>query len=79
MTYTKQEIKPLRYLDVEVQHGNQSLTLPLYVIKTNSPPLFAREWLKVTRLNWQQIHKMSTPININQVIQRHESLFNGQL
>ena len=79
VTYTKEEIKPLGYLDVEVRYGSKSFTLPLYVIKTNSPPLFGREWLKVIRLNWQQIHKMSAPININQVLQRHDSLCNGQL
>ena len=79
VTYTKEEIKPLGCVDVKVQYGSQSFTLPLYVIKTNSPPLFGRERLKVIQLNWQQIHKMSTPININQVLQRHDSLFNGQL
>ena len=79
VTYTKEEIKPLGYLDVEVRYGSQSFPLPLYVIKTNSPPLFGREWLKVIQLNWKQIHKMSTPININQVLQHHDSLFKGQL
>ena len=44
VTYTKEEINPLAYVDVEVQHGSQSFTLSLYVIKTNSPPLFGREW-----------------------------------
>ena len=79
MTYTKEEIKPLGYVDVEVQYESQSFTLPLYVIKTNSPPLFGREWLKVIQLNWQQIHKMSPPIDINQVLQHHDGLFIGQL
>ena len=51
----------------------------MYVIKTNSPPLFGCEWLKVIQLNWQQIHKISTPININHELLRHDSLFNGQL
>ena len=60
---------------MEVSH----FTLPLYVIKTNAPPLFRREWLKVTRLNWPKIHKMSARINIDQVLQRHDSLLNSYL
>ena len=63
VTYTKEEINPLGYFDVEVQHGSQSFALPLCVIKTNSPPLFGHEWLNVMRLNWKNVRKMSTPIN----------------
>ena len=40
VTYTKEEIKPLGYVDVEVRYGSQSFTLPLYVITTNSQLLF---------------------------------------
>ena len=43
VTYTKEEIKLLGYVDVEVQYGSQSFTLPLYIIKINSPPLFGCE------------------------------------
>ena len=79
VTYTKEEIKPLGYIDVEVRYGSQSFILPLYVFKTNSPSLFGRERLQVIQLNWKQIHKMSTPIKINQVLQRLDNLFNGQV
>ena len=51
VTYTKEEVKPLGYLDVEVKYGDQLLTLPLYVIKTDAPPLFGREWLKHIQLD----------------------------
>ena len=43
VTYTKEEIKPLGYLDVEVRYGSQSFPLPLYVIKTNSCLLYTSD------------------------------------
>ena len=38
VTYTKEEVKPLGYLDVKVEYDSQLFTLPLYVIKTDAPP-----------------------------------------
>lgn len=79
VTYTKEEVKPLGYLDVEVKYGDQQLTLSLYVIKTDAPPLFGREWLQNIQLDWPQIHAMITPVDINQLLNQHGSLFDDQL
>ena len=61
MTYRKEEIKPLRYVDVKVQYRGQSSKL-IWTWMVESHPT-----------------QLATPININQVLQRHDSLFNGQL
>jgi len=79
VTYTKEEVKPLDNIDAEVKYGDQILTLPLYVITNDSPPLFGREWLQHVQLNWPQIHAIRAPPPIDQLFDKHKPLFDEQL
>lgn len=44
-TYTGEALAPVGVISVAVKLNNQSTRLPLYVVNSNAPPLFGREWL----------------------------------
>ena len=54
-TYTKEVIKPLGVVDVEVVYEQCSHKLPLLVIQSGACPLFGRNWLQSIKLNWPAI------------------------
>ena len=55
------------------------MTLPLYVVETGAPPLFGQKWLNRIRLNWSQIHAISAPADITQLLSQYGSLFDDQV
>lgn len=54
-TYTGEALAPVGVISVAVKLNNQSARLPLYVVNSDAPPLFGREWLRAIKLNWQDI------------------------
>ena len=54
-TYTKEIVKPLGAVDVEVNYEQASYKLPLLVIQSGACPLFGRNWLQLIKLNWPAI------------------------
>ena len=42
-------------MDVGVKYGDQTVTLPLLVIKGEGPSLLGRNWLDVLKLDWHEI------------------------
>ncbi|XP_070381535.1 uncharacterized protein [Dermacentor albipictus] len=49
-TYTGALVIPKGVLQVKVQHGGNTASLPLYVVDQEGPPLLGREWLQAIRL-----------------------------
>jgi len=54
-TYTKEIVKPLGVVEVEVIYEQTCYKLPLLVIQSGACPLFGRNWLQLIKLNWPAI------------------------
>ncbi|XP_070377216.1 uncharacterized protein [Dermacentor albipictus] len=54
-TYTGALVIPKGVLQVKVQHGGNTASLPLYGVDQEGPPLLGREWLQAIRLEWSKI------------------------
>ena len=78
-TYTGEIVKLSGIITVTVEYNEQRKELSLYVMKTQGPCLFGREWLQHIRLNWP-LFKLDTPLNNPQdVLNRHSSVFSDGL
>ena len=78
-TYTGGEIPVLGSVLVPVEHNHQTLTLPLLVTERNGPPLLGRNWLSALRLDWQTVFSVEPNPSLQQVLDRHSSLFKDGL
>ncbi|XP_049519491.1 uncharacterized protein LOC125943947 [Dermacentor silvarum] len=58
-TYTGALVRPQGVSSVNVQHGDHSAILPLYVVDHKGPPLLGREWLHAVRLEWAKIWNLN--------------------
>ena len=58
-TFLGEKITPNGKLLVRVQHNNQVKNSTLYVVKTQGPALFGRDWLHQIQLNWKVICAVS--------------------
>ena len=58
-TYSGEEITPEGKLLVRVEYNNQVKDLTLYVVKTQGPALFGRDWLHQIQLDWKRICAIS--------------------
>ncbi|XP_049520930.1 uncharacterized protein LOC125944458 [Dermacentor silvarum] len=58
-TYTGALVGPQGVSSVNVQHGDHSAILPLYVVDHKGPPLLGREWLHAVRLEWAKIWNLN--------------------
>ncbi len=82
-TYTGEQMPVLGELQVKVQYGQQSQSLPLVVVASNGPSLFGRNWLESLRLNWQQIRAVSAASasagSIDSLLETHAEIFKDEL
>ncbi|XP_077536029.1 uncharacterized protein LOC144148355 [Haemaphysalis longicornis] len=58
-TYTGALVQPQGVSLVNVQHGDYSASLPLYVVDHKEPPLLGREWLHAVQLEWTKIWNLN--------------------
>ena len=58
-TYSGEKVTPEGKLLVRVEHNNQVKDLTLYVVKTQGPALFGRDWLHQIQLDWKRICAIS--------------------
>ena len=58
-TYSGEKITPEGKLLVRVEHNKQVKDLTLYVMKTEGPALFGRDWLHQIQLDWKRICAIS--------------------
>ena len=55
-TYTRETIKVLGSLSVNVAHNGQLKSLPLLVVAGNGPSLLGRDWLSQLQLDWHKVN-----------------------
>ena len=73
-TYSKEPLIVVGNLDVQVEYGSQKVTLPLVVVKDNGPMLFGRNWLRVIKLNWRDIHYVKAP-DLQELLRKYSGVF----
>ncbi|XP_049520481.1 uncharacterized protein LOC125944203 [Dermacentor silvarum] len=90
-TYTGALVRPQGVSSVNVQHGDHSAILPLYVVDHKGPPLLGREWLHAVRLEWAKIWNLNnitrsdTPTHISvkkrldALLAKYQLLFKDEL
>lgn len=62
-SYTGDAILPLGRIVVNVQNGNETLPLPLFVIDNGGPPLLGRRWLRKLKLDSISLHHLSAEVD----------------
>lgn len=63
-TYSGEGIGVLGKKMVQVKYGSQKCSLPLIVVEGNGSSLLGRNWLKVIKVDWESVKKMSsTPLD----------------
>lgn len=68
LTYTGETIQVFEIAEVEVEHNEQSLMLPLIVIPGAEPPLLGRDWLSTLRLDWKKVFQAHTRQSLQDVL-----------
>ena len=76
-TYTGESITVLGQALVRVTYEKQEAQLPLLVVPGNGPSLLGRNWLKLIRLNWPVIKKVS--LELDTLLSKYKDLFKEEL
>ena len=66
--YSGNKISTLGRVDVQVQYKSQNHTLPVTVVKDGTCNLIGRDWLRVLRLDWQEIFSVNVTNDDNSVM-----------
>ena len=79
-TYTRETIKVLGSLSVNVAHNGQLKSLPLLVVAGNGPSLLGRDWLSQLQLDWHKVnHVHSADSPCKNILDRHSNVFKDEL
>ena len=78
-TYTGELLKVLGVADVNVVYKEQQAHLQLLVVQEQGPCLLGQDWLRVIKLDWNQIHMVQGVCNLQQFSSKHECMFNEEL
>ena len=80
-TYTKEQMKVLGKIEVNVEYGEQKEVLTLIVVKGNGPSLLGRNWLNCIRLDWKRIAAVTAvqDTNLQSLLERYANLFKEDL
>ena len=71
-------VSPYMYLvKILVTYQQQALDLPLLVVKGVGPSLMGRDWLLECRLNWQQVYKLNVSDKLEELLEKHATVFSG--
>ncbi|XP_072178233.1 uncharacterized protein [Diadema setosum] len=90
VSFTGETVEPVGKVQVQVRYGTYQGRLALYVLECTEYMLLGREWLGVIPLDWKSLVQTSLgtstldqKVNVHrlsdQVVQKHEKLFDGQL
>lgn len=79
-TYSGEHLKPVGYVDVQVEYDDFTQTLLLYVVHKGGPALLGRDWLKKIQLDWKVIketHSVHTEksTNIGELLEKYKDVF----
>lgn len=78
-TYLGEELPILGTTDIEVTYENQTVSLPLVIVKGEGASLFGRNWLQQIRLNWSSVNSINTDDSVQEIINRHPALFRSEI
>ncbi|KAK9720972.1 Retroviral aspartyl protease [Popillia japonica] len=59
-TYTGKVIKPVGKSRVKIKYENQTTDGDIYVLNGNMDTILGRDWLTKIKINWSQLHKLTT-------------------
>lgn len=59
-TYTGEVIKPVGKSRVKIKYENQTTDGDIYVLNGNMDTILGRDWLTKIKINWSQLHKLTT-------------------
>ena len=66
-------------MQVTVHHNDQTVSLPLIVLRGSGPNLFGRNWLEQIKLNWPQLCTVSSSSALQEVLDKHATVFRDEL
>ena len=78
-SYSGHELKVLGQAEVMITYQSQVITVPLVVVRGKGPSLFGRNWLQKIKLDWKLIKIVNHSTTLNEVHQKHSSLFQKKL
>ena len=78
-TYTKEAIKVLGSIVVEVIYKTQIKTLPLLVIAGEGPSLLGRNWLTQLKLDWHELYQIHQQQDLLSILNSHSPVFQEDL
>ena len=65
---------------MQVEHNDQSLSLPLIVTMGDGPTLLGRDWLLLLRLDWHNIFRVDTTSHtLEDILEKHGKIFQDGL
>ena len=76
-TYIGESITVVGQALVKVVYGEQEAKLPVLVVPGDGPSLLGRNWLKLIRLNWPEIKKVS--LELDTLLSKYKNLFKEEL
>ncbi len=74
-TYTGEKLEVLGQIRAQLVHQSQQGQGTLLVIQGNGPSLVGRDWLGKMRLDWGEIHRLQTPVGLDEILQRRAAVF----
>ena len=74
-TYTDELVGILGEVKVEVKYGEIKHNLVIHVVDGKGLNLLERDWLSSLKLMVNNIHNMSTPSAVQDVVDRHATVF----
>ena len=81
-TYTTQKMPVVVVMDVQVNCGNHSAKLLLYVVRGKGPSLVGRDWLEKIRFEWKAIGLATvqcTTSTVGAALDNHAEVFKDEL
>ena len=83
-TYTGEQIPIAGIVSVPVKYGNQEVELSALVIRGQGPNLFGRDWLRIIKVNWDQVFKVEEQQQVHnprlqQVLEENQDVFKEEL
>ena len=78
-TDTGETVCVLRKVKIQVNYGEQTYQLLVYVVDGRGPNLMGRDWLGSLNITVGVINSLPTPDVLQEVLQKHTSVFSDKL
>ena len=74
-TYTGEQLKVLRYIQVQAEYEGQKEPVSILVVAGNGPTLLGRDILAKFKFNWPAIFSIYCPLHLQDVLEEHKAIF----